>query len=100
MEGNISYGPWHNGMHFKLMVEGALEISVHMGPDDPILLRLWPRICKDFGWSQPHEVDQETRFLYLKGSAETSLAVLRQWWQWHESDTGEKCPLPAELTAA
>jgi hypothetical protein len=34
-----------------------------------------------------------------RGSVETSLAVLRQWWQWHESDTGEKAPLPAELIA-
>ena len=46
---NIAYGPWESAAWYHQLVQMAMDLGVACGPDDPHLLKLWPRILMDKG---------------------------------------------------
>ena len=46
---NIAYGPWQSAAWFYSISQQGEDLSDLLMPDDPILLRYWPRILRDRG---------------------------------------------------
>ena len=44
---NIAYGPWESAAWYHLLLNMAMELVSATVPDDPHLLKLWPRILMD-----------------------------------------------------
>lgn len=61
LQRNIAYGPWGKGGNLQVLWESGLEMVRQLGPDDAFLCKLWGRICRDRGWSEPAECDREAR---------------------------------------
>ena len=52
----------------RLLQDGASEAANLLGPDDPWLLRLWPRICRELGIPLENQ-GLEGRIKYLRDFA-------------------------------
>ena len=63
---NISFGPWHGGGFFHMLTDMALDIVVGLDPDNPLLLKLWPKICLDRGWEGQDYRTRESRTNWLR----------------------------------
>lgn len=57
IEFNLSYGPWQSAGWMRDIEDAVLDVQKTLTPSDPLLLRLWPAICKDNGW---HDFDDQS----------------------------------------
>jgi hypothetical protein len=46
---NVSYGPYKDCQWFWQLLHMAADLVKTMGPDDPLLIKFWPKILKDKG---------------------------------------------------
>ena len=51
LQRNLAYGAYDTGSNYFELWESALELLECLEPDDPFLLRLWPRICVANDWA-------------------------------------------------
>ena len=58
---NISFGPWNKSGNMQSLWETGIEMSNTLTPDDVFLLKMWPSICQDKGWTTPEETDRAAR---------------------------------------
>jgi hypothetical protein len=61
LQRNISYGPWNAGGNLQELWETGLEMMRQLDPDDAFLCKLWPRICRDRGYTEPEQCGREAR---------------------------------------
>ena len=66
---NIKYGPWNNGQVFQQVQEQGLDMVKSVGPDNALLLRLWPEICNSHNWLTEEETGVEARRQYIASFA-------------------------------
>jgi hypothetical protein len=64
---NVAYGPWTKGKNFTELMEIAHDISIGVTADDPILIRLWGRICRDRQWTEDEQCSRQGRVIFLEG---------------------------------
>ena len=86
-EANIAYGPWLSGAYFEEMQDMAKELVQAMTPEDPLLLKLWPHICKDHSWTDLRQVDSQARAQFIETFAceapfqlKGSKAAVKRWF--------------------
>ena len=44
---NVGYGPWETATWWTLLLAQAADLAKCLTPDDPLVLKFWPRILKD-----------------------------------------------------
>ena len=49
---NMSYGPWGKGKNYSELQEYSHHLVSLADCDEPALVKLWPIICNDKGWSE------------------------------------------------
>lgn len=62
---NLADGPFRKSGSFALMQEVGLDVISHCDCEDPILVRLWPLICKDHKWTSSAQTDAAARRRFL-----------------------------------
>ena len=65
-EYNLTYGPWQNSDWLNDFMDGAADVAQHLSANDPLLLRVWPGICKDMGFNAPELQDSVARANFLQ----------------------------------
>lgn len=66
LQRNVSYGPWCKGGNLQVLWESGVEMMKQLDPDDAFLCKLWERICRDRGYSEPAQCDREARARLLE----------------------------------
>jgi hypothetical protein len=61
----FEYGPFSKSMYSTYVKEAVVEIEQNVQPDDALLLRWWPAICKDMGWSSNEDTSRGARQRFL-----------------------------------
>jgi hypothetical protein len=64
---NFAYGPHHKSSFHEQMLEACVEIATNLSPNDSLLLRFWPDICKDKDFITSEETGVEARVSFLSG---------------------------------
>lgn len=68
--GNIVYGPWANQEHYETILETAWEAVAALDPNNPFLMFMWPRICRDRHWTTEEETNEKARAAFLRDLAQ------------------------------
>ena len=63
---NLSYGPFQNSAWMSDYMDGASDLAQALTPDDHLLLRLWPGICKDMQFHVPELQGRSARAEFLR----------------------------------
>lgn len=91
-EYNLCYGPWQNSAWLNDFMDGAADVSQGLTPDDPLLLRVWPGICKDLGYVLPEQQDRAARAAFLQDlpglpvfTGKGPKAATSRWMSWQGS---------------
>ena len=66
LELNMSYGPWQSSAWMRTLEDGAMDVSQLFDVNDPLLLRMWPGICKDMEFDDTESQGPEARAAFLK----------------------------------
>ena len=61
LQRNISYGPYNHGGNLQTLWETGLAMMKQLNPDDSFLCKLWPRICRDRGWTTEEQCGRQAR---------------------------------------
>ena len=86
---NLCYGPWQNSAWLNDFMDGAADVSQGLTADDPLLLRVWPGICKDMGFLLPEQQDRAARSAFLQDLPNFTVfnhkgpkAATSRWMSW------------------
>ena len=66
LQRNISYGPYNHGGNLQTLWETGLAMMKQLNPDDSFLCKLWPRICRDRGWTTEEQCGRQARVKFLE----------------------------------
>ena len=66
LELSMSYGPWQSSAWMRTLEDGAMDVSQLFDVNDPLLLRMWPGICKDMEFDDTESQGPEARAAFLK----------------------------------
>ena len=90
---NYRCGPWQSSGWFRELQEAVKDAQATLTPQDPLVLRLWPGICKDKSWSEIWEVDGKARADYLQTIHDTrdirtkgEQVTLSRWFSWQHEE--------------
>ncbi|CAK0819686.1 unnamed protein product [Prorocentrum cordatum] len=64
--GNISYGPWHGRKFWHEICDQAKDAVLALDEHSPLLIKMWPAICKDRGWVEDKDTNSAARTRWLK----------------------------------
>ena len=64
--GNSLHGPFNEKCWFEDVQELGEYVAANCDADNPVLLKLWPKICQDKKWSSPDDTGKIARARYVK----------------------------------
>ena len=92
---NSAYGPWKTAAWFGLMVDQAEELAAMLGPNDPLVMKLWSQILVDKGPDLCMDdtiIGHPARKAFIASlqatksvSVEGPKASTQRWWSWSRS---------------
>ena len=65
-EYNLTYGPWQNSAWLNGFMDGAANVAQQLSANNPLLVLVWPGICKDMGFNSPELQDSVARANFLQ----------------------------------
>lgn len=65
VKANVAYGPWGTGLFMSDLRDASVDLSANMSASHPLLLALWPRICRDRGFCLQDAVSEAGRAAFL-----------------------------------
>lgn len=94
---NYKSGPWASSAWHKAIIECIADMARTLAPNDPLLLRVWPSICRDKGWVLESEVGEDARAEFVSllcTSKETQSkgeqVALSRWFSWMHKEHAER----------
>jgi hypothetical protein len=62
---NYEAGPWASAAWSKEMDNTVEEMVATLGPDDSMVLQVWPDVCRQQGWISPADTSRDARQSFL-----------------------------------
>lgn len=77
---NFEYGPFSKSQFHQNMVEAVVEMSTNMDANDGLLLKFWPSICADYGWTGSEQTGKAAREQFLRDMPANKVYASMQRW--------------------
>ena len=65
IESNFHIGPWQGGAFWRETKDMILDMATTLSENNPMLLSMWPEICRRHGWTQAADTNAEARKRFL-----------------------------------